>query len=51
MLKSAQNRADFKSFGIGAQILAHLGVRKIKILSKSEPKDYAGLSGFGIDIV
>ena len=51
MLKSAQNRADFKSFGIGAQILAHLGVKKIKILSKSEPKDYAGLSGFGIDIV
>ena len=51
MLESAQNRADFKSFGIGAQILAHLGVRKIKILSKSEPKDYAGLSGFGIDIV
>ena len=51
MLKSAQNRTDFKSVGIGAQILAHLGVRKIKILSKSEPKDYAGLSGFGIDIV
>ena len=43
--------ADFKSYGIGAQILAKLGVKKIKILSKSEPKDYAGLSGFGIDIV
>ena len=51
LMLTAQNRADFKSFGIGAQILAHLGVRKIKILSKSEPKDYAGLSGFGIDIV
>lgn len=43
--------ADFKSYGIGAQILAKLGMKKIKILSKSEPKDYAGLSGFGIDIV
>ena len=42
---------DFKNFGIGAQILANLGVKKIKILSKSEPRDYAGLSGFGIDII
>ena len=48
---ATNGNADFKSYGIGAQILVKLGVKKIKILSKSEPKDYAGLSGFGIDIV
>ncbi|MDA3048175.1 bifunctional 3,4-dihydroxy-2-butanone 4-phosphate synthase/GTP cyclohydrolase II [Campylobacter sp. JMF_08 NE1] len=50
-LNSASHKGDFKSYGIGAQILAHLGIKKIKILSNSSPKEYAGLSGFGIDIV
>ena len=44
-------KGDFKSYGIGAQILAHLGVKKIKILSKSEQSHFIGLGGFGIDIV
>ncbi|MDA3051899.1 bifunctional 3,4-dihydroxy-2-butanone 4-phosphate synthase/GTP cyclohydrolase II [Campylobacter sp. JMF_01 NE2] len=50
-LNSASHKGDFKSYGIGAQILAHLGIKKIKILSNSSPKEYAGLSGFGIDII
>lgn len=50
-LNSASHKGDFKSYGIGAQILAHLGIKKIKILSKSEQNSFAGLSGFGIDII
>ena len=50
-LNSASHKGDFKSYGIGAQILAHLGVKKIKILSKSEQSHFIGLGGFGIDIV
>lgn len=50
-LNSTSDKSDFKSYGIGAQILVNLGIKKIKILSKSEPKDYAGLSGFGIEII
>ena len=50
-LNSASHKGYFKSYGIGAQILAHLGIKKIKILSKSEQNSFAGLSGFGIDII
>ena len=39
-----------REVGIGAQILGHLGVREMRLLSRSEKK-YVGLRGFGLDIV
>lgn len=39
-----------KDFGVGAQILRKLGVKKIKLLS-SNPKKRIGLEGYGLDIV
>ncbi|PSM51286.1 bifunctional 3,4-dihydroxy-2-butanone-4-phosphate synthase / GTP cyclohydrolase II protein [Campylobacter blaseri] len=40
-----------KEYGIGAQILRELGIKKINILSSNEQGDFAGISGFGIDII
>ena len=39
-----------KDYGVGAQILRKLGVRKIKILSNN-PKKRIGLEGYGLDLV
>lgn len=43
-------KPDPKDFGIGAQILADLGVRKMEIITNS-PKKRIGLTSFGIEIV
>ena len=40
---------DQRTYGIGAQILADLGVRKMRLLSA--PKVFHGLSGFGLEVV
>ncbi len=42
--------ADLRHYGIGAQILHDLGVRKIKLLTNN-PKKVVGLDGFGLRIV
>ena len=42
-------KADHRDYGIGAQILRHLGVRKIQLLSNN-PKKRAGLNGYGLEI-
>lgn len=39
-----------RDFGVGAQILRHLGIGKMRLLTRHETK-YIGLSGFGLDIV
>jgi 3,4-dihydroxy 2-butanone 4-phosphate synthase/GTP cyclohydrolase II len=39
-----------RDFGLGAQVLAELGVRKIRLLSNN-PKKIAGIAGFGIEVV
>lgn len=39
-----------RDFGVGAQILRHLGIGKMRLLSRHETK-YIGLSGFGLDII
>jgi len=41
---------DLRDYGVGAQILYDLGVRKIRLLTNN-PTKVIGLSGFGLDIV
>ena len=43
-------RADLRDYGIGAQILRDLGVRKMRLLTNN-PKKLVGLAGYGLDIV
>jgi 3,4-dihydroxy 2-butanone 4-phosphate synthase/GTP cyclohydrolase II len=40
---------DLRTYGIGAQILIDLGVRKMKVLST--PKKMHALSGFELEVV
>lgn len=42
-------RADFREYGIGAQILRDLGVGKMRLLTNN-PKNLVGLSGYGLEI-
>jgi 3,4-dihydroxy 2-butanone 4-phosphate synthase/GTP cyclohydrolase II len=42
--------ADARDFGVGAQILVELGVRKIRLLTNN-PRKRAGLEGYGLEIV
>jgi 3,4-dihydroxy 2-butanone 4-phosphate synthase/GTP cyclohydrolase II len=42
-------RADFKEYGIGAQILRDLGVRKMRLLTNNK-KHLVGLRGYGLEI-
>jgi 3,4-dihydroxy 2-butanone 4-phosphate synthase/GTP cyclohydrolase II len=41
---------DLRDYGIGAQILVELGVKKIKLLTNN-PKKIIGLEGYGLEIV
>jgi 3,4-dihydroxy 2-butanone 4-phosphate synthase / GTP cyclohydrolase II len=43
-------RADHRSYGIGAQILRDLGVRKMRLMTNN-PNKYIALSGYGLEIV
>ena len=40
---------DIKTYGVGAQILSDLGVKKMKILGS--PRKLHGLKGFGLEVV
>ncbi len=42
-------KADLRDYGIGAQILADLGVRKMRLMTNN-PKKIVGLEGYGIAI-
>ncbi|MCQ9204722.1 MAG: bifunctional 3,4-dihydroxy-2-butanone-4-phosphate synthase/GTP cyclohydrolase II [Omnitrophica bacterium] len=42
--------ADLRDYGIGAQILVDLGVKKLKLLTNN-PKKIIGLEGYGLEIV
>ena len=41
---------DLREYGIGAQILSDLGVRKMRIITNN-PKKIAGVSGYGLEVV
>ncbi|MGE5798668.1 MAG: bifunctional 3,4-dihydroxy-2-butanone-4-phosphate synthase/GTP cyclohydrolase II [Ignavibacteria bacterium] len=43
-------KPDLRDYGIGAQILLNLGVKKIKLLTNN-PKKVVGLQGYGLEIV
>jgi 3,4-dihydroxy 2-butanone 4-phosphate synthase / GTP cyclohydrolase II len=43
-------QADQRDYGIGAQILRHLGIRKMRLLSNN-PRKRTGLIGYGLEIV
>jgi 3,4-dihydroxy 2-butanone 4-phosphate synthase/GTP cyclohydrolase II len=42
--------ADLREYGLGAQILHFLGVRRMKILTNN-PKKLSGLAGYGLELV
>lgn len=43
-------KVDERDYGVGAQILRDLGIRKIKLMTNN-PKKRAGLIGYGLEIV
>ncbi len=43
-------QADHRDYGVGAQILYDLGVRKLRLLTNN-PVKYRALKGYGLDIV
>jgi 3,4-dihydroxy 2-butanone 4-phosphate synthase/GTP cyclohydrolase II len=43
-------RPDLRDYGIGAQILRDLGVRKMRLMTNN-PKKVVGLHGYGLEIV
>ena len=42
--------ADLRDYGIGAQILAELGLHRIRLLTNN-PKKVVGLEGYGLEVV
>lgn len=42
--------ADLRDYGIGAQMLADLGARKLRLMTNN-PKKIVGLEGYGLEIV
>ncbi len=41
---------DLREYGIGAQILAHLGIRKLRMMTNN-PKKIIGQKGYGLEVV
>ncbi|SDX16286.1 3,4-dihydroxy-2-butanone-4-phosphate synthase [Aequorivita viscosa] len=48
--KAPRIEMDSKDFGIGAQIIHNLGIRKIRLLSNSEYTKRVGMIGYGLEI-
>ena len=43
-------KADLRNYGIGAQILVHIGVKKMRLLTNN-PKKIVGLEGYGLSLI
>ncbi|MFQ5636374.1 MAG: bifunctional 3,4-dihydroxy-2-butanone-4-phosphate synthase/GTP cyclohydrolase II [bacterium] len=43
-------KADLRHYGVGAQILHDLGIRKLRLLTNN-PKKIVGISGYGLEVV
>ncbi|AGW13689.1 bifunctional 3,4-dihydroxy-2-butanone-4-phosphate synthase/GTP cyclohydrolase II [Megalodesulfovibrio gigas] len=43
-------KADLREYGLGAQILVDLGVRKMRLMTNN-PKKIVGLEGYGLEVV
>jgi len=43
-------KPDLRDYGIGAQVLANLGVKKMRLITNN-PKKIVGLEGYGISVV
>ncbi|NQY27473.1 MAG: 3,4-dihydroxy-2-butanone-4-phosphate synthase [Piscirickettsiaceae bacterium] len=48
-LSTVKSGWDLRTFGVGAQILADLGVKKMRVMGT--PTKLTGLSGFGLELV
>jgi 3,4-dihydroxy 2-butanone 4-phosphate synthase/GTP cyclohydrolase II len=43
-------KADLRDYGIGAQILVDLGIRRMRLITNN-PRKIIGLSGYGIEVI
>jgi 3,4-dihydroxy 2-butanone 4-phosphate synthase/GTP cyclohydrolase II len=43
-------KMDEKDYGVGAQILRDLGIRKMRLIS-NQPQNRTGMVGYGLEIV
>jgi 3,4-dihydroxy 2-butanone 4-phosphate synthase/GTP cyclohydrolase II len=48
--KSLGFKSDLRNYGIGAQILVDLGIRKMRLMTNN-PKKIIGLEGYGLSVV
>jgi 3,4-dihydroxy 2-butanone 4-phosphate synthase/GTP cyclohydrolase II len=46
----SQRTPALTDFGLGAQVLAHLGAQKVRLLT-NHPRRIVGLGGYGIEVV
>lgn len=51
MDKPKHPQGNIKEYGIGAQILKLLGIRHMRLIHETKIPDFAGLSGFGLDVI
>jgi 3,4-dihydroxy 2-butanone 4-phosphate synthase/GTP cyclohydrolase II len=51
IVKAPRIEMDSKDFGIGAQILHDLNIRKLKLISNSEQTKRVGMIGYGLEII
>jgi 3,4-dihydroxy 2-butanone 4-phosphate synthase/GTP cyclohydrolase II len=47
---AAAVQARLRDFGLGAQVLAHLGAKTIRLLT-NRPRPIVGLGGYGLEVV
>jgi 3,4-dihydroxy 2-butanone 4-phosphate synthase/GTP cyclohydrolase II len=43
-------KADLRDYGTGAQILAHLGIKRMRLMTNN-PRKIVGLEGYGLEVV